>query len=108
VSRDTFFDFRNRLLGSERFRNIAQKIPFIQWVARRRANALFRLCSGFIHSQVMLACVRLKLFEKLRGGAQEVAVLAAECGASYARRLRCSCSRNGPTGATDSVFWARR
>lgn len=77
MSSDTFYDFRNRLLASRRFRSIAQKIPFFQWVARRRAHALFRLCSGFIHSQVVLACVRLKLFERLRGGAQEVANIAA-------------------------------
>lgn len=78
MSRDALFDFRNRLLSSERFRSFAQKIPFFQWVARRRAHALFRLCSGFIHSQVVLACVRLRLFERLQDGAQEVAHIAGQ------------------------------
>lgn len=77
MSRDALFDFRNRLLSSARFRRLAQRIPIFQWVARRRALALFRLCSGFIHSQVLLACVRLKLFECLRDGAQDVASIAA-------------------------------
>ena len=39
---------------------------------------MFRLCSGFIHSQVVLACVRLQLFERLRDGAQNVATIATD------------------------------
>lgn len=34
-------------------------------VARRRAQALFDLCAGFVHSQVLYACVELRLFEIL-------------------------------------------
>ena len=78
MSRNTFFNLRNRLLASERFRNVVQKIPVLQWVARHQARSLFRLCSGFIHSQVLLACVRLGLFERLRDGAMSVTDIAAE------------------------------
>ncbi len=73
-----FFDLRNRLLSSARFRRIVQKIPIFQRVARARARDLFRVCSGFIHSQVLLACVRLGLFERLREGARSVAEIARE------------------------------
>jgi demethylspheroidene O-methyltransferase len=80
VPANILFDLRNRLLGSARFRRVAQKTPIFQWVARKRARELFRLCSGFIHSQVLLACVRLGLFERLREGAQTVAAIARETG----------------------------
>ncbi len=77
---DALFDSRNRLLARPAFRRLAQKIPFFQWVARRQAAQLFRLCSGFIHSQVLLACVRLELFERLQGGALSLQAIAAETG----------------------------
>lgn len=37
--------------------------PLGRWITRRRANALFEVMAGFVHSQVLLACVRLGLFE---------------------------------------------
>lgn len=77
---NAFFDGRNRLLARPAFRRIAQKLPFFQWIARRQARQLFRLCSGFIHSQVLLACVRLELFERLQGGALSLHAIAAETG----------------------------
>ena len=75
---DTLFNLRNRLLGSARFRQWAQKMPVAQLVANHRACELFRLASGFIHSQVLLSCVRLDLFERLRDGPAALETLAAE------------------------------
>ena len=75
-----FFDFRNRLLTSAKFRAWAEKIPLFQSVARRHANALFRIASGFIHSQVLLACVRLGVFEQLRDGALDADTIAESAG----------------------------
>ena len=71
-------DWRNRLLGSARFRELAQKIPVFQLFARAQANQLFALCGGFIHSQILAACVRLEVFERLRDGPKDTASLAAE------------------------------
>jgi len=71
-------DLRNRLVGSARFRERAQKIPFVQLFASHQANELFQLCSGFIHSQVLLACVRLDLFARLAGGPADSDRLKAE------------------------------
>ena len=34
----------------------------------RRARALFDLCAGFVYSQVLAACVRLRVFDLLRDG----------------------------------------
>jgi demethylspheroidene O-methyltransferase len=77
-------DVRNRLLGSARFRDFVQKIPLIQYIARSQANDLFRLCGGFIHSQVLLACVRLGLIERLRAGPVPAERLRREAGLSEA------------------------
>ncbi len=73
-----FSDWRNRLLGSVRFRTLAQKIPVFHLFARAQANELFALCSGFIHSQILATCVRLDVFERLRNGPRDAASLAGE------------------------------
>lgn len=39
--------------------------PLGRWITRRRADALFELMAGFVHSQVLLACVRMRLLEKV-------------------------------------------
>jgi demethylspheroidene O-methyltransferase len=39
--------------------------PLGRWIMRRRAQQLFDLMAGFVHSQVLLACVRLGWFETL-------------------------------------------
>ena len=45
-------------------------------MARRRASALFDLVAGFVYSQVLLACVQLRLFDILAEGAQPLDRLA--------------------------------
>jgi demethylspheroidene O-methyltransferase len=36
--------------------------PITRWVVRRRTQQVFDLMAGFVHSQVVLACVRLSVF----------------------------------------------
>ena len=55
----------------------ATRFPLSRPIARARAGAVFDLCAGFVYSQVLVACVRLDLFERLRGGPRGVADLAA-------------------------------
>lgn len=83
------YDFRNRLLASARFRRFASRVWPFRLVARRRAGALFDLCAGFVYSQVLMACVRLDVFERLRDGPLSVARLASGSGLDEvgARRL---------------------
>jgi demethylspheroidene O-methyltransferase len=47
-------------------------------IARRRARGLFDLVAGFVYSQVLLACVRLRLFDILARGPRSAAELAAQ------------------------------
>jgi demethylspheroidene O-methyltransferase len=65
---DRWFGWRNRLLASARFQHWAASFPLTRPIARRRANALFDLCAGFVYSQVLQTCVHLRLFEALRAG----------------------------------------
>ncbi len=39
--------------------------PLTRWFTRRRAERLFGLMAGFVHSQVLLACVRLGVLERV-------------------------------------------
>ena len=73
-------DWRDRTVADARFRAWATRFPLTRPVARRRARALFDLCAGFVYSQVLYACVELRLFEALAGGPRTQADLAAQIG----------------------------
>jgi demethylspheroidene O-methyltransferase len=73
---DRFFAFRDRCLTSPRFIRFAETFPPTRIIARREASALFDLCSGFVYSQVLLACVRLRLFDLLKPGPLTVEEIA--------------------------------
>jgi demethylspheroidene O-methyltransferase len=50
--------------------------PLTRWLTRRRTRKLFGLMAGFVHSQVLLACVRLDLFRVLHHAPASLSVLA--------------------------------
>jgi len=69
--------WRDRLLGSPRFRRWAEAFWPTRWIARRRAGQVFDLVAGFVYSQVLQACVQLRLFDLLLAqGPQRPAALA--------------------------------
>jgi len=74
---DRIHSFRDGLLANPRFQRWAAAFPLTRPIARHRAAALFDLCAGFVYSQVLLACVRLNLFEVLRAGPEPANVLSA-------------------------------
>ena len=65
---DRWFAWRNRVLANPGFQRWAATFPLTRSIAQRRAAALFDLCAGFVYSQVLLACVRLRLFDALKNG----------------------------------------
>jgi demethylspheroidene O-methyltransferase len=77
--REPWMGLRDRLLASPRFRRWAAGFPLTRWLARRRAAQLFDLVGGFVYSQVLLACVRLRLFERLAAGPLDSAELSRQC-----------------------------
>ena len=54
--------------------------PVGRWITRRRADALFEVMAGFVHSQVLLACVRLGIFEKVLAAPASLQTLATHTG----------------------------
>jgi demethylspheroidene O-methyltransferase len=72
--------WRNRQIASPRFRSLLARLPVLRGIANRKANNLFRLTTGFVHTQILSACVHLGLFEALEGTVRSTAALAARCG----------------------------
>ncbi|WP_341892707.1 methyltransferase [Variovorax sp. YR752] len=80
--------WRDRLLGDARFQRAAAAFPLTRPLARRRARDLFDLMAGFVYSQVLLACVRLQLFELLAEGPQSTAALCRRLDLAEPHALR--------------------
>jgi demethylspheroidene O-methyltransferase len=73
---DRLIRWRDRLLASQRFQRWAAGFPLTRPIAQRRARALFDLCAGFVYSQILVACIRLHLFEILAEGPLSIAQLS--------------------------------
>jgi demethylspheroidene O-methyltransferase len=67
-AQDRLLALRDSILASPRFQRLAGRFALTRPIARRRGAALFDLCAGFVYSQILQACVRLRLFEQLAGG----------------------------------------
>lgn len=77
---DRWRDWRNRMVARPEFQRWAAAFPLTRPTARRHASELFDLVAGFVYSQVLLACVRLDLFELLAAGPLQQDDLAARLG----------------------------
>ena len=75
--RDRLLGLRDRILADQGFQRFAGTFALTRPIARRRASKLFDLCAGFVYSQILLACVRLKLFDQLTDGPLSVAELSS-------------------------------
>jgi demethylspheroidene O-methyltransferase len=87
---DRLAGWRDRLLGSRAFRRFAARFAPTRPLAARAAGSLFDICSGFVYSQVLLACVRLSVFDilaKRAHGVEELADLLEMPAESCARLL---------------------
>ncbi|MGA2043615.1 MAG: methyltransferase [Roseiarcus sp.] len=98
---ERWLGFRNGLVANPRFQRWAAASPLTRLIARRRARALFDLCAGFVYSQILLACVRLRVLEILADGPRGAESLAAPLGLSpdAARRLLRAATALGLTRA---------
>lgn len=70
---------RDRLLANPKFQRWAARLPLSRLIARRRAAELFDITAGFVYSQVLFACVQLRLLEQLQQGPLAVTELASAC-----------------------------
>jgi demethylspheroidene O-methyltransferase len=103
VNRWCLLAFRDRLLASPTFQAWARRNPLTRAIARRRAAELFDLCAGFVYSQILLACVRLRLFRVLESGPYTPDYLAFKLGLTRAAML----TLLEGAAALDLVQWRR-
>jgi demethylspheroidene O-methyltransferase len=73
---ERWHSLRDRLLANASFQSWAVRFPLTRPIANRRARALFDLCAGFVFSQVLAACVKLRLFNILSEGPKSLDHLA--------------------------------
>lgn len=67
---------RDQLIATKRFQRFAASIPIFRTISRTRASNLFDVMAGFVYSQILLACVRLNLFNLLKNGPLTIAELS--------------------------------
>jgi demethylspheroidene O-methyltransferase len=75
----SFYGWRNQLLAAPEFQRWATRTPLMRTLSRPHARALFELCSGFVHSQVLQVSVTVGLLEALSAGPLSAAELQARC-----------------------------
>lgn len=76
--RERWLAARDRLLADQRLQCWAATFPITRRIAQRRSRAFFDLCAGFVYSQVLAACVRLRLFDILLEQPRTAAQLSRE------------------------------
>lgn len=86
--RDDLRARRDRLIADPKFQRWSLANPLTRPIARRRARAALDLTAGFVYSQVLFACARLRLFEALADGPLTVPDLAARLALSEAATRR--------------------
>ena len=52
---------------------------FTRWITQKRARQVFDVMAGFVYSQVLLACVRLRIFELVSKSPRTLDELAHSC-----------------------------
>ena len=86
--REKGIEARTRLIANPRFQRWAAQSPLTRRIAKKRARELFDLCAGFVYSQILLACVRLRLFEFLAREPRSVEAVAAHASLPRESALR--------------------
>lgn len=85
--RDRLRLWRNRLVASPGFRRSVARLPLLSRMAEGSANTLFRITSGFVHSQILFALVDLDILKRLARQPQDTDALASACDIEPARLL---------------------
>jgi len=80
--------WRDQLLMSPAFQRWAAAFPLTRWIAARREQQLFDLCAGFVYTQTLLSCVRLRLFQILADGPLTAVMVATRIDLSPAMAER--------------------
>lgn len=77
--RDRLHATIDRWMTSEAMYRWSTTNALTRWITRRRARQVFDLMAGFVYSQVLLACVRLRVLEWVAEQPRTLAELAQLC-----------------------------
>ncbi len=77
--RDKFDAWMDSKLTDPGFSRWAAGNIFTRWITRRRARQVFDVMAGFVYSQVLLACVRLRILELVKESPRTLDELAQIC-----------------------------
>jgi demethylspheroidene O-methyltransferase len=77
---DRLRGWRDALAADPAFQRWSARFPFTRPVARAQARRLHDLLTGFVHSQVLVACLELRLFDALADGPQTTGAAAERIG----------------------------
>ena len=77
--RDRLDAWMDRKLTDPSFSRWAAGNIFTRWITRRRAQQVFDVMAGFVYSQVLLACVRLRILELVNESPRTLDELAQIC-----------------------------
>ena len=77
--RDRLDAWMDRKLTDPSFSRWAAGNIFTRWITRRRAQQVFDVMAGFVYSQVLLACVRLRVLELVNEAPRTLDELAQIC-----------------------------
>ncbi len=78
--RDRLHRWRTKLIANPKVRRRLERLPFLNRIANRKSRELFDLTTGFVHAQVVFACVQIDLFRSLAQGPRTTAEIAAGAG----------------------------
>jgi demethylspheroidene O-methyltransferase len=104
---DRFVAWRNALVAKPAFQRWAAGFFLTRPIAHKSADNLFNLVAGFVYSQVLVACVQLKLPQLLASGPKTTDALAFAMDlppASASRLLRAAAALNIVEGAGPNRF----
>ena len=77
--RDRFDVWMDGKLTDPSFSRWAAGNVLTRWIVRRRSKQVFDVMAGFVYSQVLLACVRLRVFELVNESPRTLDELALTC-----------------------------
>ena len=86
--RERWLLWRNGWLASPRFQRWSMRMPLMRGVARRHANAMFSVITGFVQTQTLTAAVDLGVISRLAAAPMSGAALAGAAGIELAAMQR--------------------
>jgi demethylspheroidene O-methyltransferase len=73
---DRVLNWRDWLLGNPKFHLFAARMPVFSAITRRRSAELFDIAAGFVYTQVLFSCLKLKIFDMLAQGPLSLSEIA--------------------------------